>query len=35
MSFGVQREETVVAVRGELDIGTAPELRAALMDAIE
>ena len=35
MPFVVQRDERVVAVRGELDIGTAPELRAALMEAID
>jgi anti-sigma B factor antagonist len=35
MSFSVQRDGTVVAMRGELDIGTAPELRATLMEAIE
>jgi anti-sigma B factor antagonist len=35
LAFGVERQDTVVAVRGELDINTAPELRAALMEAIE
>ena len=34
-ALGVERQGTVVAVRGELDINTAPELRAALMEAIE
>jgi anti-sigma B factor antagonist len=39
MPFGVERRDSegavVIAVRGELDIGTAPELRAALAEAIE
>ncbi|MBE2319447.1 STAS domain-containing protein [Solirubrobacter sp. CPCC 204708] len=39
MPFAVDRRDiedtVVVAVRGELDIGTAPDLRVALMEAIE
>lgn len=39
MSFVVDRQDVedtiVIAVRGELDIGTAPALRSALMEAIE
>lgn len=39
MAFAVQRQDAggmaVVAVRGELDISTAPQLRAALIEAIE
>ncbi|MDA0169529.1 STAS domain-containing protein [Solirubrobacter taibaiensis] len=34
MAFAVQRQDAVIAVRGELDIATAPELRAALAEAI-
>jgi anti-sigma B factor antagonist len=33
--FRIDREETVIAVRGELDIATAPQLRAALIEAID
>ena len=35
MGFGIDRENEVVAVRGALDIATAPQLRAALSEAIE
>jgi anti-anti-sigma regulatory factor len=35
MSFGIDRENEVIAVRGRLDIATAPRLRAALSEAIE
>ena len=34
MSFGIDRRGPMIAVRGELDLSTAPDLRSAILEAI-